>query len=421
MGQLPGNRHQRHRPIRPASEAALLPGGVHETIPPGRRVVRGGGGRLWDELGMVYLDLVMGYGAITIGHAEPAVCSAVAAQLRRGTLFPGRSGIEEEIRTLLTGLFSHADACTFHKTGSEAVAASFRLARTFTGRRLIVRCGFHGWHDEVIHPYRRWHDPEASRTIHASVPGVRDGAQPDSVIEWPDGHPDTLDRILQHQGGMVAAVILDPVQLRGDLSRHLKQVVHLCRRARALLILDELKTCPRVAMGGVQEAFGERADLTIVGKGIANGLPFAAVLGPAWIEQVRRETRLMGTFNGDLLGFAAVKATLAKLKEEDGPGRLRALGEHFLSCVNGELDNVGLSHSMRAEPHPWACMPSFRFRHTDEAMRERYFAELARAGVCALGRHMSFMAMRHTIRDLESAAKLMARIAGLCLRRGGQA
>ena len=162
-----------------STQEPLLAGGVTSPLPPGRQVVRGQGGCIWDDRGNAYTDLIMGYGAISIGHGELEVVKAVTAQAMQGTLLPGRTRGEDKARESLHALFPHTAAASLHKTGSEAVAAAIRIARTATGRMSVVRCGFHGWHDEMIQSNRRWHNSQGPESIMPSVvPGVRDGLAP---------------------------------------------------------------------------------------------------------------------------------------------------------------------------------------------------------------------------------------------------
>ncbi|MBI4658256.1 MAG: aminotransferase class III-fold pyridoxal phosphate-dependent enzyme [Verrucomicrobia bacterium] len=170
-----------------------------------------------------------------------------------------------------------------------------------------------------------------------------------------------------------------------------------------LLILDELKTCPRVAMGGVQEVFGVKADLTIVGKGLANGFAFAAVLGPKWLDSARHESRIMGTFNAELSGFAAMLATIEILRREDAPRELATLGSRFVDRTNHLLREQSLYDFVQLSAEPWPSMPRIRIGPRPDLER-RLASETARRGACVLCPHMSFVCLRHTTEELELAA-----------------
>jgi glutamate-1-semialdehyde 2,1-aminomutase len=343
----------------------------------------------------------MGYGAISIGHGELEVVKAVTAQATQGTLLPGRTRGEDKARESLHALFPHTAAASLHKTGSEAVAAAIRIARTATGRMSVVRCGFHGWHDEMIQSNRRWHNSQGPESIMPSVvPGVRDGLAP---LEWLDGESASLATILARNRGQVAAVIIDPVQIRNRIAETLSEIVEVCKRLDVLLILDELKTCPRVAMGGVQEAYGVKADLTIVGKGLANGFPFSAVLGPEWMNSVRRESRIMGTFNGELSSLAALSATVEILRRENTPRQLAELGNQFVSQANQLLGERNLRDIARIIGEPWPCMPRICVTPMGD-LEARLASEVAKHGACVLCPHMSFICLRHTLEQLNRSA-----------------
>lgn len=386
-----------------------LAGGVASPFPADCFIVRGRGGRVWNQHGMEYTDLAMGYGAVSVGHAEPQIVRAVSAQSSRGTLMPGMTREELRARDALHHLFPNTSAASLHKTGSEAVAAAIRIARHATGRQVIIRCGFHGWHDEMVQCSRRWHasHPPQSRAP-VRVPGVRDGMPP---LEWLDSSPDSLAAVIAAHSRKIAAVILDPVQIKTRISETLSAVARMCRRTKILLILDELKTCPRVALGGVQAAYGVNADLTIVGKGLANGFPFSAVLGPDWLDRVRRESRIMGTFNGELTGLAAFSATVKILRREDGPSRLAELGKQLIQRTNERLDEARLYERFRSTPGPWPCMP--RVHTTSPVGPDEKFRRVAvKHGACVLFPHMNFVCLRHSTKDLCRGASAIAAAAG---------
>jgi len=379
----------------------LLAGGVFSQLPPNCLLVRGQGGKLWDDQGNSYTDLIMGYGAVSIGHGEPQVIEALTAQAKQGTMLPGRTKVEEKARQYLHDLFPHTTSASLHKTGSEAVAAAIRMARCVTGRQLIVRCGFHGWHDEMIQSSRRWHSADVQQmTLPKQVCGIRDGDPP---LEWIDSDPNSLAAILDAHPQEIAAVMIDPVQIRTNISETFTTVKAMCERSKVLLILDELKTCPRVAMGGVQELFGVKADLTIVGKGLANGFAFSAVLGPDWMEAARRESRIMGTFNGELSGLAALTVSIEILRQEEAPLQLAKLGDWIITQTNELLSEKNLSHRAKVTPGPWPCMPQINITSFSE-QEEKLGQFAAKHGACILHPHINFICLRHSFDDLHRAA-----------------
>jgi glutamate-1-semialdehyde 2,1-aminomutase len=382
----------------------MLPGGVPPALPWDRRIERAGGGWFCDDRGTRYVDLILGYGAVSVGHAEPAINQAVSERLAHGTLLPGRTALLDRVEEALRHCFPSAASVSFHKTGSEAVAAALRLARWRTGRTTAIRCGFHGWHDALISPSLQWHELPAKRQPAFEVPGVAaDGAR-SGVVAWTDGEPTTLVDLLQNHADGVAAVLVDPVQLGLHAASQLCTLRRLCDKQRCLLILDELKTFPRVSLGGAQALAGITADLTIVGKGAANGFPFAAVLGPDWITEGRRESRIMGTFNGELSAFAAVIATLQIFSDECGPRHVDALGRLLIETT-ADLRATG---ACEVEPGPWPSMP--RIRVLDPRIRPTRLCQTAiKHGLAVLCPHMSFIALRHTEDDIVHAAVALQR------------
>ena len=131
------------------NSSRYLPGGL-KPLPHGTYITRGLGGRCWDQNNKVYVDFVSACGPLVLGHCNPEVNQAVIEQMERGMLFPSNTPMRDELVSVLKRIFPYAAQIHFMKTGSEAVAAAIRLARAYTGKNKIIRCGFHGWHDQVV-------------------------------------------------------------------------------------------------------------------------------------------------------------------------------------------------------------------------------------------------------------------------------
>jgi amino acid adenylation domain-containing protein len=302
--------------------------------------VRSQGSRLWDIDGNEYIDLLNGFGAILFGHAPSFVTEAVAAQLKDGFEIGPQSPLAGEVAELFCALTGN-ERVTFCNTGSEAVMAAIRLARTVTARKRIVLFtgDYHGMFDEVLVKGARKAGLPHTLPIAPGIPS--ENIQNIIVLDY--GSPEALEYIGQHAREL-AAVLVEPVQ-----SRHpglqpiefLRQLRKITEASETALIFDEVVTGFRTHPGGVQALFGIGADLATYGKVVGGGLPIGLLAGRAkfmdaldggmwrYGDDSYPETGVTffaGTFVRHPLVLAAARAVLKHLTQA-GPELQRSLSE----------------------------------------------------------------------------------------------
>lgn len=309
-------------------------------------LVRGAGCHVWDTDGKRYIDWIAGLAAISLGYCHSAVDAAVERQLRHGTSFSLASTIEIETAEAF-GEALGAEQVRFVKTGSEGTEGAMRIARLATQRDLIVSVGYHGWHTA--------HDAAAK-----SHPGVPWGYAM-HVREWPWG--DTLPGFNEP----VAAVLVEPCRDYTPPAGYLAGLREWCTRHNTLLIFDEIVTGFRWALRGGSEFFGVEPDLRVYGKGMANGLPLAAIVGSRALME--HAAYVSGTFGGEALSLAAALATLDVYRTEPVVKRLWAIGG-LLSDAFNDLHLPNLKMTGYAV-HPRVEGPT----------RDAFLANLAAEGV----------------------------------------
>ncbi|MFV0296922.1 MAG: aminotransferase class III-fold pyridoxal phosphate-dependent enzyme, partial [Hyphomicrobiaceae bacterium] len=309
-------------------------------------VDRSDGSKVWDVDGNVYVDLVNGYGPIAFGHSPDFVQDALAVQLASGFATGPQSPLAGEVAQLFAEMTGN-ERVTFCNTGSEAVMAAIRLARTVTGRNKVVAFSgsYHGQFDEVIiHGRRADAEPGA---IAAAI-----GVPPESIanmIVLPYGAPESLDYIRDHADDL-AAVLVEVVQ-----SRHpdylpeafIRELREITRQSETALVFDEVVTGFRAHPAGMQGYLGIRADLATYGKVVGGGMPIGVLAGRAefmdaldgghWqygdesVPEVA-PTFFAGTFVRHPLVLAAVKSVLEHIKAE-GVGLLEGLSGRTAGLV----------------------------------------------------------------------------------------
>ncbi len=307
-----------------------IPGGVTSAVRAGTRPTplyfeRGEGPHLWDVDGNRYVDFVLGYGPLILGHAPPVVREALHAQVDRGLTFGAQHSLEPALAELLVEFVPGAEQAIFATTGSEAVAAALRIARGVTGRPLVLKFEghYHGWFDGMF--VSTTYDPGRSGPTLRPLPlaqtaGHSPGALSDTLVAGWNDLAGVASILAEHQG-RVAAIILEPLAVNGGLippePGFLAGLRDLATAHGAILIFDEVITGFRLALGGAQEYYGVRADLAVFAKAIAGGVALSAVTGPRELMRVVSEGRVVhnGTFNGNPLAMAAAVATVGHLAQ----------------------------------------------------------------------------------------------------------
>lgn len=376
-----------------ARAQAVIPGGHHLS---GRPLVdaacspmyfdRASGCRVWDVDGHAYIDLLMGYGPFVLGYADEAVDRAAMSQVARGPLVSLNHPMHVEFAERLVRRFPAAEMAIFLKTGSEATTAALRIARRHTGRKLVARCGYHGWHD--------WCLP-----LEDFAPAGIDA----QVLEFRASDPDSLSSLLDAHPGRFAAVIVAPEMVLPHDPATFKALLQVTRRHGAVFVLDEVKTAFRTPPGSIQERVGIDPDLTTLSKALGNGWPVAAVVGRREVMRCAAGMHVSATYHGDTAAMAAAMATLDALDARDVAGNLWRLGEKLIDGLNAAAARHGVPAWAYGEPLP--PMPFLRFTHEDPAangaLRDTFCEEALARGALLHPRHMWFVSDAHQPADID--------------------
>jgi glutamate-1-semialdehyde 2,1-aminomutase len=331
-----------------SKSAAVFPGNAPSGIDRGR------GAYVWrsaDPLPRTnWVDYVSGLLSVTLGHGNARVRDALVAHVMDGGPgWPGVHPLEESVADTLRRLCGYPDGrVRFLATGTHACETAVRIARAHTGRQLVLSIGYHGWSDAVLTAAPGWGLPPQTRRLTRTAPwGDLEAAEGAFFGLDPDGRGGIRvgaeDPTLA--GEYLACVIVEPATLSEPPKGYLEGLRAMCRRFGALLIYDECITGGRYEGFTYGNTFGPMPDLCVVSKGLANGLPLAAVLGsdhlmecfdPGWYPVVEEAhirhapatgpVYASGTWSAPGLSLAAAEANLRIWEGEGVAARIREIG-----------------------------------------------------------------------------------------------
>jgi len=338
---------------------ASIPGGVNSPVRAFRAVggapcffERAAGAYVWDADGRRYIDYVGSWGPMLVGHSHPEVVEAVQQAAARALSFGAPTEAEIELAELLRELVPSLDLVRLVSSGTEATMTAIRLARGHTGRSAIVKfegC-YHGHADALLVKA----GSGALTFGHPSSAGVPpETAAHTLVLRYND--TEQLRRLFVERGGEIAAVIVEPVVGNMNLvlpaPGFLEALREACTRHGAVLILDEVMTGFRVALGGAQARYGIRPDLTTLGKVIGGGLPVAAVGGRREIMEALAPLGPVyqaGTLSGNPVAVAAGLATLRLVRAPGFQARVEAGAKALVEGLGDAAKRAGVAFSAQS-------------------------------------------------------------------------
>ncbi len=326
-----------------------IPGGVNSPVRAFRSVggspvfvERGVGSRFWDADGNAYIDYVLSWGPLILGHAHPGVVEATVAALRKGTSFGAPTLAETELAELIQSSVPGIDLVRLVSSGTEATMSALRLARAATGRDKIVKFAgcYHGHADMLL--------VQAGSGVATlglpDSPGVPKGATADTLVA-PFNDVGAVTSLFDEHPDQIAAIIVEPVAgnmgLVEPVDGFLEGLRSITARHGAILIFDEVMTGFRVAPGGAVARFGVQPDLMTFGKVVGGGFPLAAYAGRREIMEHVAPAGTMyqaGTLSGNPVATAAGIATLTALRE---PGVWDAAADAASRLVAGLAGAAG--------------------------------------------------------------------------------
>ncbi|HET9466241.1 MAG TPA: aminotransferase class III-fold pyridoxal phosphate-dependent enzyme, partial [Gemmatimonadales bacterium] len=329
-------------------------------------------------------DYIMGLGSVALGYGHPEVARAAVEAVEAGVVGPLPPVLEEEVASQICRLMPWIEQLRFLKTGAEAMAAAVRLARVATGRERVLGCGYHGWLDWC---QQAEGVPRSTRDLYAElrfndIAGCR--------------------RLIRAAGERLAAVTFEPVILSEPDPEWLAVLREETARVGALLIVDEIKTVCRLAVGGACERYGIRPDLVVMGKALANGFPLAAVGGRREVMAAVSRTWISSTLATEIVSLAAAHATLDVMVTRRVPEHLRRLGKRLFEGLTA-LQRMYPETISRVGGVPEMCF----LEYAGEDASRSVTAGCARSGLLFKRSAYNFVSLAHAEPEIDRSLQLL--------------
>jgi len=322
-------------------------------------ISHGKGARLWDIDGNEYVDYRMGYGPGILGYADDRVDQAARDGMSVGGPTALSTEKEHAVAQRIAGMVDSVDMVRFANSGTEAVMAGLRLARSFTGRsrHIMIEGGYHGLSDGVLWEMHHEQDEKGEITLEVQSEGRGVPTLLRTLFETvPLNDSEKIEQVLRTQGNDIAVVLIEVIlgNAGGIVSEpgYLKRLRSLCDEYGVVLMVDEVKTGFRVARGGVQELMGVEADICTFAKAMGNGYPISAVAGKREIMSTIGPggSAQGGTYAAHPVSLAAAEKTLEILDETDALEQIAGYGTKMQEGISQILSARGVEHAWSGHP-----------------------------------------------------------------------
>lgn len=363
------------------------------------------GGKVTDVDGNEYIDMLCAYGPIIIGHREEEIDNAVIEQIQnKGFCMSLTQQPQNVLAKKLRDIIPSCEKAVFVKTGSDATTTAIRIARGFTGKLKVLRCGYHGWHDWCV-----------------EVKGGIPKKLYEDIHEFHYNDLEGAEKLLNEHKGEVAAIIITPLghpgaqEVQYPKPGFLEGLKELAKKHEAVYIFDEIRTGFRVNIGGAQKLFNVTPDMSVFGKALANGYEISAVVGKAEIMNVlEKEVFLSSTFFPNSLAQIAALKTIEIMQRDNILEAVAQKGQKFAADVEKVVGESKINCTFSGAP--W--MPYITFNKDERGkykeIRNAFYTELIRRKVFLQPYHHGYVAYRHTDNDLSYAAAMVGESLKAC-------
>ncbi len=330
------------------------------------------GCQITDLDGNTYTDMsFMGIGANVLGYCDRDVDNAVLDVIRNGSMCTLNAPEEVELAELLLECHPWADMVRYTKTGGEALAVAVRIARAFTGKDIVLVCGYHGWHDWYLAANLEKGDPLSYVHLSGLEPkGVPEGlAETNFTFKYNDIK--RFDTLIEMYNGRIAAVVMEPIRNSSPENGFLQKIRSITEKKGIVLIFDEVSSGFRLCCGGAHLKLGVVPDVITLAKAMSNGYPMAAIVGKRQFMSAAQDTFISSTYWTERTGLAGAIATIKKYKRCGVEKHLDKMGR----LIKEGLDGCANQNGVNIEICGINPMVHFEFIYDDPLLYKTFFTQ----------------------------------------------
>ncbi len=335
------------------------------------------GVEVWDLDGNKFIDMAyMGIGACPLGYADPDVNKAVKKVIDEGSMCTLNSPEEVELAELLLKLHPWAEQVRYARTAGEALAIAVRIARAHTGRDKVSFCGYHGWSDW----YLAANLANKKNLDGQLLPGLEPLGVPrclkGTAIPFNYNKIDELEKIVKNND--IGVIVMEPRREHTPEKGFLENVRKIASRIGAVLIFDEVTSGFRMNVGGIHMLYKVYPDVAVLGKGMSNGFPMAAVIGRKKVMDAAQRSFISSTYWTERIGPTAAMATIKKFKKYNIPAHLVKIG----NLIGGGWKKLAEKHNLDIEVMNIPSLITFKFKYgaDSQALHTLFNQEMLRRG-----------------------------------------
>ena len=322
---------------------------------------KGSGCFVYDIDGNKYIDLISGLLSVSLGYNIKEINKKIQRQLTKGITLSLPSLLENDLAKKIINEIPSAEMVRFAKNGSDVTSAAIRLSRMITGKKIILTCGYHGWHEWYI----------GKTTMNAGIP--EEMFANTKTFKFNDIN--SFKKVFLKNRSKVAAVILEPMNIEWPNIKFLKKIREMCSENNSILIFDEICTGFRFSMGGAQKLFRVTPDLTTLGKGMGNGFPISALVGKRKIMKNCSKIFFSSTFGGETLSLVAAISVIDYMKKNNVLKKINNLGNKIIYEINDHLNKEKIDY-IKIKGHPsWSFFIFKDYKKYSKETLKTFFLE----------------------------------------------
>ncbi len=390
----------------------LIPGGAH-TYSKGddqfpllspAAITHGKGSHVWDVDGNEYIECLSGLASVSLGHAYEPVIERVIEELKKGNNFSRPSVIEKEVAERFLAMVKTHDMIKFAKNGSVVTTAAVKLARAFTGRKLIAR--------PAEHPFYSYDDWFIGSTdVKSGIPNDISNL----TVTFKADDLTSLKELFDKYPNQIACIISEPEKMNVLQDNFLKDAIELAHKHGTLWIMDEMITGYKTDFPGSMKKYNVVPDMTTWGKGIANGFSFCCLTGKKEVMELGgiRNTGaeklflISTTHGGETSSIAAALATMDEFEKHNVVAHNHAMGQKFIEGSVKIFQNHGLNNSIKNLQFNWHASLGYFDKEGNNSfgLRTLFHQEMIKHGVLFQGIFCPHFS--HTDKDVEHILQAM--------------